>query len=103
TAWRGGAVRVVPRTFVKGALGADVGGVWARTLVAPSKPGARLIRVGSLKPRSQKLVSSGTPDCVQFVGCVGGSRRLGKAAGTWMIGYPGPAAKPDDPKMKWSP
>src|SRR5216110_1850338 len=71
--------------------------------VAASKPDASLISVGSLNAVPKKLIPSGTPYCVQFVGCVVDAHSLGKPAGTCTIGYPGPAANPDVPKMKWSP
>ncbi len=49
----------------------------------------------------RRLKAGGLLD--EFVGCVGDAQSLGKAAGTCMIGYPGAAARPDVPKMKWSP
>ena len=103
SARRVGFESVVPWTFVEGAVGANVGKFFARTSVAASKPEASLISVGSLNAVPKKLIPSGTPYCVQFVGCVDDAQSLGKAAGTCTIGYPGPAAKPDVPKMKWSP
>ena len=100
---RVGLVSVVPCTLVEGAVAANVGRLCARTCVTASKPDASLINVGSLNAVPKKLIPSGTPYCVQFVGCVGDAQSLGKPAGTCTIGYPGEAAKPEVPKMKWSP
>src|SRR5258708_1460222 len=88
-ACRWGRARVVPWMLLKGTVAANVGSLCARTCVAASNPEASLIRVGSLKAAPKKLMPSGTPKPMP--------------AGTCTIGYPGPAARLDVPKIKWSP
>src|SRR5947209_11571668 len=103
TVVEGWAPGVVPAMWSNGTVAANVGRLWARTCVAASNPDASLISVGSLNAVPKKLIPSGTPYYVQFVGCVGDAQSMGKPAGTCTMGYPGPAANPDVPKMKWSP
>ena len=64
-----GGVNVVPAMLLNGTVGANVGRLCARTLVAASKPDASLIKVGSLKAVPKKLIPIGAPNTMAAGTC----------------------------------